>query len=82
MLKICKQPPKRYNVGAPSQLTINLSNSSGIDQVDAERRRYYLFSSIQHPKFIHLLPFVMFATNQTQTKSTQSTQFTHEQNRR
>ena len=47
-IKICKQPPKRYNVsssvagiaGSQSQITINLPLvNAGIENADAERRR-------------------------------------------
>jgi len=38
-IKICKRPPKRYNVGAPSHITISLPGGSTIDNSDAERRR-------------------------------------------
>ena len=38
--KICRKTSYRYDVGAPSKITITLS---GIDALDAERRRYVLF---------------------------------------
>lgn len=36
-LRCCRQPVKKYDVGAPSSITISLP---GVDAHDAERRRY------------------------------------------
>ncbi len=36
-LKICKKPQRKYDVGAPTTITVSLP---GTDPQDAERRRY------------------------------------------
>lgn len=43
-LKICRKPVRKYDVGAPTAITISLP---GTDTHDAERRRYSTFLSVQ-----------------------------------